>query len=151
MSVPQRRRRAVSTAREWIGTPYRHQASVPHVGMDCLGLVRALWRSIEGREPEPTPNYASVWAESGTCERLEDAARRHFTPARVADIRPGDVLLFRMRPGALVKHCGLATGQETFIHAYQGAGTVETRLAGAWLRRLAGAVRFPSLADQESV
>ena len=28
----------------WIGTPYRHQASLKGVGCDCLGLVRGVWR-----------------------------------------------------------------------------------------------------------
>jgi len=30
----------VVETRDWIGTPYRHQASLKGVGCDCLGLVR---------------------------------------------------------------------------------------------------------------
>ena len=37
-------------ARAWLGTPYRHQASVKGVGADCLGLVRGLWREVAGAE-----------------------------------------------------------------------------------------------------
>ena len=37
----------VAAARRWLGTPYRHQASVRGEGADCLGLVRGVWR--EGR------------------------------------------------------------------------------------------------------
>ena len=32
----------VAAARGWRGTPYRHQASVKHIGTDCLGLVRGV-------------------------------------------------------------------------------------------------------------
>jgi cell wall-associated NlpC family hydrolase len=32
----------VAEARTWIGTPYRHQASLKGVGCDCLGLVRGV-------------------------------------------------------------------------------------------------------------
>lgn len=32
----------VAEARDWIGTPYRHQASVKHAGCDCLGLIRGV-------------------------------------------------------------------------------------------------------------
>src|SRR5690606_4769974 len=42
----------VAEALEWVGTPYRHQASLKGVACDCLGLVRGVWRSIYGLEPE---------------------------------------------------------------------------------------------------
>ena len=45
----------VAAARRWIGTPYRHQASLIHVGCDCLGLVRGVWREVIGDEPEAAP------------------------------------------------------------------------------------------------
>lgn len=32
----------VAEARRWLGTPYRHQASVIGAGADCLGLVRGV-------------------------------------------------------------------------------------------------------------
>ena len=39
-------RRAILTeARDWIGTPYQHQASLKGAGCDCLGLVRGVWRA----------------------------------------------------------------------------------------------------------
>jgi NlpC/P60 family putative phage cell wall peptidase len=36
----------VAETRAWLGTPYRHQASLKGVGCDCLGLVRGVWRAI---------------------------------------------------------------------------------------------------------
>jgi NlpC/P60 family putative phage cell wall peptidase len=56
-------------ARRWIGTPYRHQASLHGVGCDCLGLVRGVWRAFYGDEPEVTPAYASDWAEAQEASR----------------------------------------------------------------------------------
>src|SRR4051812_32701629 len=41
----------VAEARDWIGTRYRHQASLKGVGCDCLGLVRGVWRACVGDEP----------------------------------------------------------------------------------------------------
>ena len=35
----------LAECRAWIGTPYRHQASVKGVGCDCLGLLRGIWRA----------------------------------------------------------------------------------------------------------
>jgi NlpC/P60 family putative phage cell wall peptidase len=54
----------IAAARSWIGTPYRHQASLKGVGCDCLGLLRGVWREVMGAEPEAPPPYAAGWAES---------------------------------------------------------------------------------------
>ena len=42
------RKDIVAETRDWIGTPYRHQASLKGVGCDCLGLVRGVWRNVIG-------------------------------------------------------------------------------------------------------
>ncbi|MGA8997361.1 MAG: peptidase P60, partial [Pseudolabrys sp.] len=42
------RKDIVAETRRWIGTPYRHQASLIGVGCDCLGLVRGVWRAVVG-------------------------------------------------------------------------------------------------------
>lgn len=68
----------VSAARQWIGTPYHHQASVCSVGTDCLGIVRGVYRTLYGCEPETLPAYAPDWAETSGVEPLLDAARRHL-------------------------------------------------------------------------
>ena len=38
----------VAAARSWLGTPYRHQASLKGAGADCLGVVRGVWRELVG-------------------------------------------------------------------------------------------------------
>jgi cell wall-associated NlpC family hydrolase len=55
MSSPDPRAAIVAEARSWIGTPYRHQASLKGVGTDCLGLLRGVWRGVIGAEPEAVP------------------------------------------------------------------------------------------------
>jgi NlpC/P60 family putative phage cell wall peptidase len=93
----------VAEARSWIGTPYRHQASLKRVGCDCLGLVRGVWRAVQGEEPEPVPPYAPDWAEASRRETFAEAGRRHFAEIDPAEFRPGDVLLFRWRAGFIAK------------------------------------------------
>ena len=70
--------RVLALAEGWIGTPYRHQASLKDVGCDCLGLIRGIWRDLYGHEPELPPPYAPDWAERGGEDRLMAAAKRHF-------------------------------------------------------------------------
>ena len=88
----------VAEARDWIGTPYRHQASLKGVGCDCLGLVRGVWRGVIGAEPERAPAYAPDWAEAGGVEALADAAARHLVAIERDAFGDGDVPSVMMRP-----------------------------------------------------
>lgn len=137
----------VAEARDWIGTPYRHQASLKGVGADCLGLVRGLWRALGGDDAETLPAYAPDWAEATGRETLLEAARRHLVEVAPAAARPGDVLLFRWREGLPAKHAGVMSAPGHFIHAYDGAAVVESPLAPWWRRRIAAAFAFPGIVD----
>ncbi len=137
----------VTEARSWIGTPYRHQASLKGVGCDCLGLVRGVWRRFHGAEPEALPSYAPDWGEAFGDDALLDGMRRHFIPRPVSAAQAGDVLVFRMAVGSPAKHCAIASGNDTLIHAYWGRSVVETRLVTWWLRRAVAAFSFPIIED----
>jgi NlpC/P60 family putative phage cell wall peptidase len=136
----------VVEARRWIGTPYRHQASLIHVGCDCLGLVRGVWRALVGPEPEAAPPYTPDWAEAAGEESLFDAARRHFVALEPNSFGVGDVLLFRFRAGAPAKHLGIATSATHMVHAHGGACVAEAPI-GLWRKRIAGSFAFPDLQD----
>lgn len=135
----------VAETRAWIGTPYRHQASLKGVGCDCLGLVRGVWRALYGDEPEAMPPYAPDWAEAARTEVLAQAALRHLDPVAPADFTIGDVLLFRWRAGLAAKHAAIVTAPTAMVHAHDGAAVAEVALAPWWCRRLAFAFRFPGV------
>jgi NlpC/P60 family putative phage cell wall peptidase len=134
----------IAVARDWLGTPYHDQASVKGVGCDCLGLVRGVWRDVVGDEPLPLPRYSRDWGETGTREPLAEASRTVMLEVPVTEMTPGALILFRMRAGAVAKHCGILTAPERFVHAYERTGVIEERLDSAWRRRLAFAFLFPS-------
>lgn len=134
----------LAVAESFIGTPYRHQGSTSGVGCDCLGLIRGVWRVLYGREPEEPQPYAPDWAERGAQDRLADAALRHFGPALpLADLSPGDLILFRWRPELPAKHAGIYAGNDRFIHAYEQAAVINSPLVPSWRRRIAAVHRFP--------
>ena len=133
----------ITLARGWIGTPYRHQASLKGVGCDCLGLVRGVWREHYGTEPEMPPPYAADWAEAGLEETLAKAGQRHLIEVPPLVFEAGDVLLFRWRPHLPAKHAGIAASRTTMIHAQEGIAVSEVSLSKWWLQRLAFAFRFP--------
>ncbi len=134
-------------ARAWIGTPYHHQASTKGAGTDCLGLLRGVWRAVYGVEPCAIPPYSMDWSEAGAREDLMQAADTWLIRKDISDAATGDVLLFRMRAGAVAKHLGIvgAVGPNpTFIHAYSGHGVIESPLSDPWARKIAARYQFPA-------
>jgi len=139
----------IALAREWEGTPYRHQASLKGAGADCLGFIRGLYREAAGREPERPPAYTPDWGEARIHggEPMLEAARRHLIEKKPGAARVGDVLLFRMSPHAPVKHCALLCAPGRMIHAWSGRAVCETGIGPWWARRLTHVFTFPFVSD----
>lgn len=139
----------VQAARSWIGTPYHHQASCKGIGADCLGLVRGVWRDIYGFDVESRADYSRDWAEASGIETMLAGAREHLKVVDLGARAPGDVIVFRLRPGFVAKHAAIIATPETMIHAMEGGSASEVALSGWWRRRIAGAFQFPHLGTGE--
>lgn len=129
-------------AREWLGTPYHHQASVKGVGCDCIGLVRGVYHELYGIMP-PVFTYSPDWGDSNGNEDLMDAGFKYLEPVAPGDTRPGDVIGVRWRQDRVVKHVMILTGPSRAIHAYNRAPVCEINLSDWWRRRIAVVFRFP--------
>ena len=138
----------VAEARAWIGTPYRHQASLKGVGCDCLGLVRGVWRALcrrrAGARCRPMRPTGPKRRGARRSPRPAGAISPRSIPTQFA---PGDVLLFRWRAGFPAKHAAIVTAPDLMVHAHDGAAVAEVAIAPWWRRRLAYAFRFPGVTD----
>ena len=139
------REAVVAAARTWIGTPYHHQASAKGIGADCLGLIRGVWRDIYGEEAERAPGYSRDWGEVNGTETLIEAAIRHMSSCVIEEAKPGDVLIFRMKQGAIAKHAGILATPTTMVHAVEDRRAAEVPLSAYWRRRLAAVFVFPGI------
>lgn len=132
---------AVAAARRWLGTPYRHQASVLGAGCDCLGLIRGVWREVVGAEPLAVPPYRASVRDPAHMDGLRLAAERLLVRAD-GRIDAGQVVLFRLEGMSEPRHCGITVSAGRFIHAQEGLGVVEANLGG-WGKRVWGRYWFP--------
>lgn len=143
----QRAARIAAAARSWIGTPYHHQASLRGVGCDCLGLLRGVWREVVGPEPRQLPAYSADWGDVTGVKSLLNAVKDHFEPVPVEAADIGDVLVFRMRPGRVAKHCGIVVAKDgtarSFVHAWEATPVTECALSPWWAGRVVAAFRYP--------
>ena len=136
--------RICSLAEGWIGTPFVPRASLRGAGADCVGLARGLWRECYGAEPWPLPPYDPVTPLQGE-EHLQNILPRYLLPRPVADMRAGDLLLFRLHPHLPPRHLGLAMPGGRFLHALAPAGVTLAHLSAPWRRRVAGCFVFAPL------
>lgn len=134
----------VRAARAWIGTPYVDQQSLRGAGCDCLGLVRGVWREVVGPEPTVIPPYTRDWGETGPVEVMQEGALEWMVPVALGEAGAGAVVLFRMREGAIAKHCGILTGEGTMVHARERLGVTEEPFTETWQRRAVAAFNFPA-------
>jgi len=136
----------VTEARLWLGTPYVHQASLRGAGCDCLGLVLGVLGAVYGAARPDIPAYTPDWGEVGGDEVLLDRLSARFARAAAGDVAVAQLLVFRMRDGAIAKHLGIVSAggaAARFIHAYSGRGVVESDLTPPWRRKIAARFVFP--------
>lgn len=140
-----RRAEIVAAARQWCGTPYRHQAATLGAGCDCLGLLRGVWQSLYGGAPMAVPAYRADWRDRRHAPALLSAAEQLLVAT--AEERDGQVLLFRVGSSDLPRHCGILSDGGRLIHAQERLGVVEVPLSDGWRQRIAHRFDFPGVED----
>jgi cell wall-associated NlpC family hydrolase len=116
------RGQVVMAALSQLGTAYKYGAQAPGAALDCSALIQHAY------------GVAGV-----SIPRMSTDQRRSATPVRFANVRPGDLVFFRIRPG--LSHVGLMVDDKRFVHA--SASKKQVRLSSIdsdyWRRRLIGA------------
>lgn len=130
-----RANKIVLKAREYLGTPFRHQGRLKGVGVDCAGLVVCVAHELklsdfDFRAYGPMPNAS----------KLQMILNEQMDKIDYSDATVGDVYLmkFDKEPQhlAIITDIGL-------IHSYADAGSVvEHRIDDYWRSRIVGAYRF---------
>lgn len=120
-----------------MGVPYRHQADVFGLGVDCAMLLVRVFCDLGLVPPfDPRP-YATDWHLHRSEEKYLGGVMRYAV--KVDEPQPGDVALFKF--GRCLSHGGIVdqiTPEITMIHADLNAGCVERTEVRRWADRLAG-------------
>jgi cell wall-associated NlpC family hydrolase len=109
--------RVVEDAMSWLGSPYRMGGSARN-GIDCSGLVRAVYSSLGLSLPRTAAGQFQVGSPIGE-----------------ADLRPGDLVFFKNTYKSGISHVGIYIGDGRFVHAAgRKRGVVVTALAQPYYR-----------------
>ena len=99
----------------WVGTTFRHGASLKGIGVDCIHLVGAVLRAVGLlNDSALIPSYPPDWFVHRDQERLLDGLREHCDEVQ-EPWQVGDILVYRF--GRAASHCGLYVGEGQIIHA----------------------------------
>jgi len=119
----------IAEARTWLGTPWHHQGRVRGAGVDCGGFVLEVFKACGVLPADFDVGY---YGRDADLPRL--IATLSQWSSEVQDIRPADVMLFRIVDAP--RHLAIAT-DVGMIHAYQGINKVtEHVIDKRWRRRL---------------
>jgi len=119
----------------WLGTPYRHRASVKGRGADCIGFVVGVLRNVGYRERFKVPDYPKDWHLHNMESILLREIRRQMRveERHVDDLENGDLLLFYF--GRTVSHAGFVWGRWVY-HSVIGIGVERFELTDeTWFHR----------------
>jgi NlpC/P60 family putative phage cell wall peptidase len=134
------RAEVIAEAKEWIDTPFHHQASVKGVGTDCGGLVRGVYNRLGVETPNCPVDYARTPSNDRLRQIILNYAVRTSTP------KPGDIILFVLLKEP--QHVGILTDRNTVIHAYEpNRKVIEHRLDDKWKRRIESYYTYPEIVD----
>lgn len=128
-------------AKAWEGTPFVRLHSQRGVGADCTGLCHGVLAEAGAELPEMgAPTFGATAdinfaAAIGAFLRNSDAFIEVNDRAD-PDIRPGDLLLYRITNDT--QHLALALDAQTRIHTYPDRGAEIVAIDRPSLRRLVG-------------
>lgn len=136
-------------ASNYIGIPYKPHGRSRH-GSDCWYFIHLVLKEQFG---VTVPTYDGVsYEQESDRERIADYmnTQRELNWRRIdpCDVKPGDVVLFRMLGVPI--HVGVMCAEGLFLHCERGCNSCVERLqSSAWKRRIEGFYRPRNLSPQD--
>ncbi len=115
----------IQYGKQFIGTRYVYGGSTPS-GFDCTGFVTYCFRNVSGKSlPRSSSSYKATLS--------------------LAQMQPGDVIIFDNNSDGVANHAGIYMGNGYFIHcsSYHNIGVIVTHISeGNYQKRFMGGARY---------
>lgn len=148
-SSPPTRNSVIREARQWLDTPYQHQAMVRGAGVDCVGFIVGV--GLASGVLHLSTNERKAYAGYGRLpnpKKMRFFMEEHLIEISEANAHTGDVVWIQWREG-LPMHLALIgthKGGKTLMHAVADAGkVVEHSLTPQWDERITSFWKYPGV------
>jgi cell wall-associated NlpC family hydrolase len=148
------RAQIIAKAREFIGTPFQHQARIKSKGVDCVGVVLCVGEELGVVCQDGRPLLGNQYTDYGmqpAGTRVLEICIERLVRKNIAEMKPGDIVC--MRTPTDPTHVGIITsygGVLYIVHAYDSPSfkmCKEHILDEKWRRRIVGVFEFPGTVD----
>lgn len=136
------REQILAAAFACLGTPFRHQARVPGLGIDCAGLLVHVFRALDLPHHDELGYPRNPY--DGQLEKILDG-QPSLVRIALDQAQPGDVLAMRIStaPQHIAFLAQPIDGQRYIIHSSsEHGGVVHHRLDELWGARIMRAYRL---------
>jgi cell wall-associated NlpC family hydrolase len=116
----QQREAVITEAKNWLGTPWHHQANLKAVGVDCGYFILEVFANAGLIEKQPIENYPRDWALHKSEERFLAVVERYAHP--ITEPKTGDIAVFKY--GRTFSHGAIVLDYPHLIHAQINHGVV---------------------------
>lgn len=138
------RQEIIKTAREYVGTPFVHQARLKGIGVDCIGLVTGIGKDLGliNYDHVVYPRYSS------NGDQLMFHMRKAFVEIDVDKRQPADVIIYWTDKNSKhPQHLAVLT-DNGIIHTYDRVKkVVETPSHPTWDDRITHAFQWPGVGN----
>ena len=139
------RQQIVRSARQRIGTPFKHQGRKSGVGLDCIGLVVDVFKEFN---PEIINHDTTNYSRVPNNNKLKETLDFLLHPVDLYEANAGDIILFAYSKEP--QHVGILT-ENSVIHAYASVGRVIETSILKYDVRIVATYSFLSLLPQETL
>lgn len=140
----------VSTAREYLKTPFKHQGRIKGHSCDCVGLPLMVGEELHAIDKTGMPflKYDNANYSGQPLDRhVHEECQRRLVEKPVEEMADGDVITLRVP--SVPCHVAIVSsvkGARYMVHAYAGSGmVVEHILSPKWRARIEGCFSFPGV------
>ncbi len=143
------RNKIIAEARDWLQTPYKHQAMVKHIGVDCVGFIVGV--GLNTGALTLTRQQIKAYGGYGRLpnpKAMGSIMKKHLIEILPEEVIMGDIAWIQWRKN-LPMHLALVgefKDRLTLIHAYSNVGrVVEHSFTEEWNNRIHSFWRYPGI------
>lgn len=122
------RHKIAKEAREWVGTPYKHYASIKGVGADCALFIMKVYENVGLIKFVQPPYYPKDWAfHNPTGEIFDKAVASYCVEITKEEVKLGDIILYKF--GKVLSHGSIVVEDNMIVHSEINIGV---KLSNRW-------------------